>query len=181
MEENLLYHYDPDTEQKSLEWRHFISRRHKKFRVQKLAGKSLASNFWDQDIIILLIDYLPKGHKINAGYYSSLLVQLKGILKEKLRGNFTKVILFLHHNAPAHQALATLMKLAYLGFQYLDHAPFSPDLAQSYYFLFPGLKKHLKGRYFLSDEEVIANAHKIHKRCMDLKYSIAWDLGIEVA
>jgi len=38
--------------------------------------------FWDQDSI-LLIDYLPKGQTINAQYYSSLLVQLKDILKEK--------------------------------------------------------------------------------------------------
>jgi len=33
----------------------------KKFRVQKSAGKFLASIFWDQDGN-LLIDYLPKGH-----------------------------------------------------------------------------------------------------------------------
>ena len=32
---------------------------------------------------ILLVDYLPKGQTINAEYYSSLLVQLKDILKEK--------------------------------------------------------------------------------------------------
>jgi hypothetical protein len=29
------------------------------------------------------IDYLPKGQTINAEYYSSLLVQMKDILKEK--------------------------------------------------------------------------------------------------
>ena len=40
--------------------------------------------FWDQDGI-LLIDYLPKGQTINAEYYSSLLVQLRDILKEKRR------------------------------------------------------------------------------------------------
>jgi len=50
--------------------------------VQKSARKVLASIFWDQDDI-LLIDYLPKGQTINAGYYLSLLLQLKGILKEK--------------------------------------------------------------------------------------------------
>jgi hypothetical protein len=51
--------------------------------------------FWDQDVI-LLIDYLPKGRTINAEYYSSLLVQLKDILKEKHRWNVTKVFLYLH-------------------------------------------------------------------------------------
>jgi len=39
----------------------------------------------DQDGI-LLIDYLPKGQTINAEYYSSLLVQLKDILKGKRLG-----------------------------------------------------------------------------------------------
>ena len=52
----------------------------------------------------------------------------------------TKGVLFLHDNAPAHLALATHKKLAYLGgFQYLDHPPYSPDLAPWDYYLFPGL------------------------------------------
>ena len=62
----------------------------------------------------------------------------------------------MHNNAPAHRTLATQNKLAYLGFQYLDHPPNSPDLTPSHYKLFPGLKKQLKGHHFLSDAEVIA-------------------------
>ena len=53
-------------------------------RVQKSAGKVLALIFLDQDDI-LLIDYLPKGQTINAEYYSSLLVQMKDVLKGKRR------------------------------------------------------------------------------------------------
>jgi hypothetical protein len=49
----------------------------------------------------------------------------------------TTRVLFLHDNAPAHRALATQKKLAYLGFQCLDHPPYSPDLAPSDYHLFP--------------------------------------------
>ena len=41
----------------------------------------------------------------------------------------------------AHWELATQKKLTYLGFQYLDHPPYSPDLAPSDYHMFPGLKK----------------------------------------
>ena len=80
-----------------------------------------------------------------------MLVQVKGILKEKRRGLVTKGILFLHDNALAHRTLVTQKKLAYLGFQCLDHPPYSPDLAPSDYHLFPGLKKQLKGRHFSSD------------------------------
>jgi len=129
----------------------------KKFRVQKSAGNVLALIFWDRDSI-LLIDCLPKGQTINAEYYSSLLLQLKDILKEKRHWKVTKGVLFLHDNALAHRALASQKKLAYLGFQFLDHSPYSPDLASSDYHLFPGLKKQLKGRYFSSDAEVIASA-----------------------
>ena len=64
----------------------------------------------------------------------------------------------MHDNAPAHRALATQKKLAYLDFQCLDHPPYSPDLAPSDYHLFPGLKKQFKGRHFSSDAEVIAAA-----------------------
>jgi len=71
MDETWLYHYDPETKQQLMEWGHSGSPRPKKFRVQKSAGKFLASIFLDQDDI-LLIDYLPKGQTINTEYYSSL-------------------------------------------------------------------------------------------------------------
>jgi len=123
--------------------------------VQKSAGKVLTSIFWDQDGI-LLIDYLPKGETINAEYCSSLLVQLKDILKRKCRGKVTEGVLFLHYKAPAHWALATQKKLAYRGLQSLDHPPCSLDLAPSDYHLLSGLKKQLKGRHFSSIVEIIA-------------------------
>jgi hypothetical protein len=45
----------------------------------------------------------------------------------------------------AHRALATQKKLAYLGFQCLDHPLYSPDLAPSDCHIFSELKK-LKGK-----------------------------------
>jgi len=105
-----------------MEWRHSGAPDTKKFGVQKSAGKVLASNFWDQDGL-LLTDYLLKCQTINAEYYLPLLVQLKDILKEKRRGKFTKFVLFLHDNAPPHRALAAQKKLACVGFQCLDHQP----------------------------------------------------------
>jgi len=158
VDETWLYHYDPETKQQSMEWRHSGSPHPKKFSVQKYAGKVLALIFWNQDVI-LLIDYLPKGQTINMEYYSSLLVQLKDILKEKhwpwegYQGG-----LVLARQSLVHQALATQKKLAFLGFHCLDHPPCSLDLAPLDYHLFSGLKKQLKGHHFSSDEEVIAAA-----------------------
>ena len=90
MDETWLYHYDPETKQQSMEWWHSGSSRPKNFRVQKSAGKIVASIFRDQDGIFL-IDYLPKDQTVNAEYYSSLLVQLKDILKESAAGRSPRV------------------------------------------------------------------------------------------
>ena len=85
MDETWLYHYDPETKQQPMEWRHSGSPRPQKFRMQNSAGKFLGSVFWYQEDIIF-IDYLPKGPTINAEYCSFLLVQLKDILKENAAG-----------------------------------------------------------------------------------------------
>jgi histone-lysine N-methyltransferase SETMAR len=42
------------------------------------------------------------------------------------------------------------------GFQELNHPPYSPDLVPSDYFLFSKLKSDLRGKKFISDEEVIS-------------------------
>jgi len=143
MDETWLYHYDPETKQQSIEWRHSGSHRPKKFRAQKSAGNVLASIFCDPDGI-LLTDYLQKDQTINTEYYSSLLVQRKDILKEKRRGKFTKGVLFLHDKAPAHRTLATQKKLATWASSVLITYSISPNLAPSDYRLSPGLKKAIE-------------------------------------
>jgi len=150
MDETWLYHYNPVTKQQSMEW-----------RLTPPPKNSECKNLWKSSRLDFFLGsrrlpphYLPKGQTINAEYYSSLLVQLKDILMEKRRGKITKGVLFLHDNAPAHRALATQKKLAYLGFQCLDHSPYSPDLAPLDYHLYPGLKKTIG--HFSSDMEIIA-------------------------
>jgi hypothetical protein len=63
------------------------------------------------------------------------------LFEGKRHGNLTKGVLFLHDNTSTHRALATQKKLAYLGFQCLDHSSYSPDLAPSDHRLFSGLKQ----------------------------------------
>ena len=65
----------------------------------------------------------------------------------------------LHHdNAPAHRAVATSEFLAKHNIPSLPHPPYSPDLAPCDFFLFPQLKKTMKGRRFDDIEGVQANA-----------------------
>jgi len=90
MDETWLYHYDQETKQQSMEWRHSGLTPPQKIPSTKIRWiSSRLDFFWDQDGIPL-INYLPKGQTIKAEYYSSLLVQMKDILKEKRRGKVAR-------------------------------------------------------------------------------------------
>ena len=118
MDETWLYHYDPETKQQSVSGSIAAHPAPKNSECKNPLEKFSPQFFWDQDGI-LLADYLPKGQTINAEYYSSLLVQLKDILKEKRRGrsprgscSCTTMPRFTGHLQPRK-------KMAYLGFQCL--------------------------------------------------------------
>ena len=128
MDETWLYHYDPESTQQSMKWRHSGSPQTKKKNWgQNPTGKVIALTFCDQDGIFL-IDYLSNGQTINVEYYLSVLIQLSEILKEKRHGKFTKWVLSFHDNEPAKRALTTQKKQTYMRFQRLDHLPCSTDL-----------------------------------------------------
>ena len=42
------------------------------------------------------------------------------------------------------------------GYELIPHPAYSPDVAPSDYFLFPNLKKDIRGHHFRSNEEVVA-------------------------
>ena len=62
--------------------------------------------------------------------------------------------MFHQDNAPVHTSAIVMAKIHELKFELLPHAPYSPDLAPSDYFLFPNLKKWLGGKRFTNNEEV---------------------------
>ena len=96
---------------------------------------------------------------LGSNRHSSLSLSLNGSKYQRgvvlisagvIEGNFEGKIsqeghqgsLFLHENVLAHRVIATQKKLVYLGFQRLDHTPYSPDLDPSDYHVFPGLKNN---------------------------------------
>ena len=149
MDETWLYHYDPETKQQSMGWRHSGSLRPQKIRVQKSAGKVLASNFfWIKTATSSLIIF--QRAKLSTRSITHLCwLQLKDILKEKGRGtgrsprgpcSCTTMARLTGHLQPRGNC-------PYLGFQCLDHPPNSPYLSPSDY-LFPGLKKTIESSPF---------------------------------
>ena len=58
----------------------------------------------------------------------------------------------MHDNAPVHTSCVAKAAVNKNGFVELSHPPYSPDLAPSDFYLFPNLKKSLRGRRFANDE-----------------------------
>lgn len=146
-DETWLYQWDPETKQQSMQWRHSGSPPPKKFKTQRSSRKVMATIFWDAKGVIL-IDYLESGQSITGEYYATVIRNLREAILEKRRGLLTRGVLLLHDNAPVHKSRVAQAAIRDCGFEQLNHPPYSPDLAPSDYYLFPNLKKHLKGRKF---------------------------------
>ena len=78
------------------------------------------------------------------------------MIREKRRGKLSTVILLQQDNARIHTCKIVMDAVERNGYELIPHPAYSPDLAPSDYFLFPNLKKDIRGRHFRSNEEVVA-------------------------
>lgn len=155
-DETWVHMYDAESKTESMEWRKSDEEPPKKFKGQIPAGKVMATIFWDWEGI-LFIDYLEKGKTVNGTYYAAILKKLRVAIREKRRGKLASEVLLHHDNAPAHSSKVGVAALGECGFEPIRYPPYSPDLAPSDYFLFPQLKKSLRGKRFSSVEDLKAS------------------------
>jgi histone-lysine N-methyltransferase SETMAR len=55
-----------------------------------------------------------------------------------------------------HSCVVAAKKIEELGFEFVPHLPYSPDLARSDFHLFPKLNIFLGGKKFCTNEELIS-------------------------
>ena len=154
VDETWVYYYEPENKAQSRQWVGPGSPRPKKFKTQPSAGKVMATVFWDAKGVIML-NFLPKRSTITGVYYANLLDQLRTAIREKRRGNLSKGVLLQQDNARVHTCKVAMDAVERNGYELIPHPAYSPDLAPSDYFLFPNLKKDIRGLHFRSDEEVV--------------------------
>ncbi|RUS74423.1 hypothetical protein EGW08_017817 [Elysia chlorotica] len=145
-DESWVHHYDPESKMQSMQYRHKNSPAPKKFKVVASARKVLLTIFWDMEGIVH-IEFLEQGTTINSERYVSTLRALKGRLR-RVRQDKVKDVVIQHDNARPHTSRLTQCALQQLELPTIPHPPYSPDLAPSDFFLFPLLKKHLKGNHY---------------------------------
>ena len=88
-------------------------------------------------------------------YYATLLDQLRTAIREKRRGKLSKGVLLQQDNSRVPTCKVAMDAVERNGYGLIPHPAYSPDLAPSDFFLFPNLKKDIRGLHFRSDEEVV--------------------------
>ena len=88
-------------------------------------------------------------------YYANLLDQLITAIREKRQGKLSKGVLLQQDNARVHTCKVAMDAVERNGYGVIPHPAYSPDLSPSDFFLFPNLKKDIRGLHFQSDEEVM--------------------------
>jgi histone-lysine N-methyltransferase SETMAR len=105
-------------------------------------------------------DYFEKGKTITGEYYSNLLTRLEEKICEKRPGLQKKISPIIRTMQitppPPHKSVLDMEDLRDLHYEYLEHPPYSPDLAPSHFCLFPKLKFYPVGQRFSSNQEATA-------------------------
>ena len=89
-------------------------------------------------------------------------------------------MLFHQNNAPPHKANETLMVIDYnVGFERIEHSPYSPDLAPMDFAVFPRMKGELRGKRFDNVYEIQTEVRSFLKKCTEDWYSEIYSAWIE--
>ncbi|KAI6652938.1 hypothetical protein LOD99_4015 [Oopsacas minuta] len=110
--------------------------------------KVLYSIFFDADKPVAQVP-VPKGERLNGEFYvDKCLREFKKVYKTRRPRTGTRGIKLLHDNARPHVSKYVREVIEDIGFETIEHPPYTPDLSLCDFWLFPELKKHLGGQLF---------------------------------
>ncbi|UYV61783.1 hypothetical protein LAZ67_1006524 [Cordylochernes scorpioides] len=158
-DEAWVYGYDVETKAQSFQWKLPHEPRPKKARQVRSNVEVLLTVFFDCRGVVHH-EFLPQGRKVNKEYYLQVMRNLREAIRQKRPDLWKNKNWLLHHdNAPAHTSLLVRDLLAKNNTLMMPQPPYSPDLAPCDFFLFPKLKKPMKGRRYTT-LDVIKTASK---------------------
>lgn len=159
-DESWIYGYDPETKFQSSQWKTPLSPRPKKARQVKSNVKVMLVVFFDSQGIVHH-EYAPHGQTITKEFYIQVLSRLREAVRRKRPALHASKEWLLHHdNAPAHRSQLVQQFLAKHQIAQVQQPPYSPDLAPCDFFLFPKVKKVMKGRRFDDVDDIKTNTTK---------------------
>jgi len=132
----------------------------KKGRQVRSKTKVMLLAFFDYEGVVHH-EYAPCGQAINKKFYLEVLRRLRESFRRKRPEKWWDGDWILHHdNTPAHTSHLVQQFLVKHGPTQLQQPPYSPDLAPCDFFVFPRLKKVLKGHWFEATEDIKRNSKK---------------------
>lgn len=144
--ETWVSHYDPPLKQETQP-----AELKRKMKPLKSNLKVMASVFFDHKGMVYNT-FLPPSQTVNCAYYVSVLRKVRHAVGRKRLDNRDQWLL--HDGSPHTTAKETTQFLEDQGIQRLPYPPYSPDLAPSDFWLFPLLKKQLRGQRFTTCAEI---------------------------
>lgn len=160
-DETWIYSYDPETKQQSTVWVFEGEDAPTKVVRSKSTGKRMIAVFFRKAGLVKAVP-LVEQRTVTAQWYSEtcLPAVFEELQKQRPKSGHHGILLH-HDNAPAHTAAKTLDFLHEQGVQLVTHPAYSPDLAPCDFYLFPEMKKQLRGKRFSSPEEAVAAMNTI--------------------
>ncbi|UYV67796.1 hypothetical protein LAZ67_5002097 [Cordylochernes scorpioides] len=100
-------------------------------------------------------EFLLQGRTVNKEYYLQVMRNLREAIRQKRPDLWKNKNWLLHHdNAPAHTSLLVRDFLAKNNTLMMPQPPYSSDLAPCEFFLFPKLKRPMKGRRYATLDKI---------------------------
>ncbi len=145
MDEAWVYQYDPELKRQASQWLSVQDEQPVHPKRTLSVKKSLLVAFFDHRGMVHF-EFIRNG-TVNTPTFIGILSRYRTAVRT-CRPHLTR---HLHmDNAPAHGSRDTRLHLLMTGTKVVDHPALSPDLAPSDYWLFPCLKKPLRGKRFPS-------------------------------
>ena len=96
-DETWIHHYEPESKQQSVEWKHPQSPCKRKFKTQPSAGNLMLTVFWDTRPSTGILS--GEKHYNRRERYSEMLTdRLKPAIRSKRQGLLSKCVVLLHDN-----------------------------------------------------------------------------------
>ena len=107
-------------------------------------------------------EFVPPGQTVNGKFYCKVLRRLRENVGHQWPEMWKNGDWLLHRdNVPAHASLIVREFLTKNNMTTVLHPAYSPDLAPCDFYMFPKMKLRLKGRCFVSTEEIQAESQQV--------------------
>lgn len=100
-------------------------------------------------------------------------------IRKKRPGIDLDQIIIHQDNAPGHRAQSMQLEIGLLGFETLEHPPYTPDVAPMDFWVFPEIKAQLRGRRFDSGLELQIETKRIVSSFDNIWYEDTYDKWVK--